>query len=403
MMRNQWLEKESKRWEEDEIISSEQRKKILALYPKQTNTSIFFAFALILLSLALLTFLASNWTDFHPLARTAILLIALVGLYSLGWKWIEEGKRLLGEVSLVLAILLFGLSIFLIGDMYHFHFNSVFSFIIWSLFAFILYISYPSRWIWLTGVVVLVTGQLFDLISFRDFSWLLFALFMLGYGWTMFRSQVRWMAWIFGIAYFIQMVGFSSELLSSYWLSAFLAILYFLGVLLNQSMVGAVFRRAAHVGMFLFVVFHVLFLTPAFERESIVDIEFFFVHVFLMSLMVLYLYSKKDVFSIFQLVIFVPLFMISEAGDYLAAAALFIFSVAHLMEGFQARERSQMNFGTAAFLISTLVVYAKVAWGYLSQSLFFLSAGLILLAIGFLLKRQQKLHAGQEGEKLNDS
>ena len=133
-----------------------------------------------------------------------------------------------------------------------------------------------------------------------------------------------------------------------------------------------------------------------------INIAYFVIHIFLMSLIVLYLYSRQELFSILQLVIFIPSFVVPEISDYLASVALFIFSVSLLMEGFNRRDRQQMNIGTASFLISTFVVYTKVAWGYLSQSLFFLIAGVILLGIGYLLNRQQKVYTEGGGER-NDS
>ena len=401
-MKNQWLENESKRWVEEEIIDSQQRKAILFRYPTRNNTSIFFTFALILLSLALLTFLASNWTDIYPLIRTAILIGSLMLFYFLGTRWLEQGKRLIGEVSYLIALLLFGLSIFLIGDMYHYHFNSVFTFLVWSIVALLLYLSYSSRWIWAAGILIIVVGQMVDLFGLREFSWLLFAVFILGFGIIVYIRKIRWMAVVFSLAYFIQIIGLSTEKLSFVWVTVFLILLYFIGKMTQSNVAGKVFETFAPLFMFLFAVFHVLFVDMELNFYQEINIAYFVIHIFLMSLIVLYLYSRQELFSILQLVIFIPSFVVPEISDYLASVALFIFSVSLLMEGFNRRDRQQMNIGTASFLISTFVVYTKVAWGYLSQSLFFLIAGVILLGIGYLLNRQQKVYTEGGGER-NDS
>lgn len=401
-MKNQWLENESKRWVEEEIIDSQQRKAILSLYPTRNNTSIFFTFALILLSLALLTFLALNWTDIYPLIRTAILIGSLMLFYFLGTRWLEQGKRLIGEVSYLIALLLFGLSIFLIGDMYHYHFNSVFTFLVWSIVALLLYLSYSSRWIWAAGILIIVVGQMVDLFGLREFSWLLFAVFILGFGIIVYIRKIRWMAVVFSLAYFIQIIGLSTEKLSFVWVTVFLILLYFIGKMTQSNVAGKVFETFAPLFMFLFAVFHVLFVDMELNFYQEINIAYFVIHIFLMSLIVLYLYSRQELFSILQLVIFIPSFVVPEISDYLASVALFIFSVSLLMEGFNRRDRQQMNIGTASFLISTFVVYTKVAWGYLSQSLFFLIAGVILLGIGYLLNRQQKVYTEGGGER-NDS
>ena len=259
-MKNQWLENESKRWVEEEIIDSQQRKAILSLYPTRNNTSIFFTFALILLSLALLTFLASNWTDIYPLIRTAILIGSLMLFYFLGTRWLEQGKRLIGEVSYLIALLLFGLSIFLIGDMYHYHFNSVFTFLVWSIVALLLYLSYSSRWIWAAGILIIVVGQMVDLFGLREFSWLLFAVFILGFGIIVYIRKIRWMAVVFSLAYFIQIIGLSTEKLSFVWVTVFLILLYFIGKMTQSNVAGKVFETFAPLFMFLFAVFHVLFV-----------------------------------------------------------------------------------------------------------------------------------------------
>ncbi|MBR7554591.1 DUF2157 domain-containing protein [Allobacillus sp. GCM10007491] len=401
-MKNQWLEKESKRWVEEEVIDSQQRKAILNLYPAKNNTSIFFTFAFMLFSLAVLTFLASNWTDIYPLIRTTLLLGFLIVFYYLGTRWIEDGKRLIGEVSYLIALLLFGFSIFLIGEMYHYHFNSIFAFLVWSFVALLLYLSYSSRWIWAAGVLIIVVGQMVNLFGLREFSWILFILFVLAYGLILYARNIRWMAIVYSIAFFIQILGLSAEKLSLVWVTFFLISLYFIGKLIGSTEVGKVLHSLAPVYMFLFVVFHVLFISGDFQFYEELNVVYFVVHIFLMSLIILYLYMKKEIFSIVQLVIFIPTFVIPEASDYVASVALFIFSVSHLMEGFKFKNQRHMNFGTATFLISTFVVYSKVAWGYLSQSLFFLVAGVILFVIGYLLNRQQKMYIEEGGER-NDS
>lgn len=225
------------------------------------------------------------------------------------------------------------------------------------------------------------------------------AVFILGFGIIVYIRKIRWMAVVFSLAYFIQIIGLSTEKLSFVWVTVFLILLYFIGKMTQSNVAGKVFETFAPLFMFLFAVFHVLFVDMELNFYQEINIAYFVIHIFLMSLIVLYLYSRQELFfaSCSWLYLF-QAFVVPEISDYLASVALFIFSVSLLMEGFNRRDRQQMNIGTASFLISTFVVYTKVAWGYLSQSLFFLIAGVILLGIGYLLNRQQKVYTEGGGE-----
>lgn len=213
----------------------------------------------------------------------------------MGTRWLEQGKRLIGEVSYLIALLLFGLSIFLIGDMYHYHFNSVFTFLVWSIVALLLYLSYSSRWIWAAGILIIVVGQMVDLFGLREFSWLLFAVFILGFGIIVYIRKIRWMAVVFSLAYFIQIIGLSTEKLSFVWVTVFLILLYFIGKMTQSNVAGKVFETFAPLFMFLFAVFHVLFVDMELNFYQEINIAYFVIHIFLMSLIVLYLYSRQRI------------------------------------------------------------------------------------------------------------
>lgn len=78
------LEKEGKKWVEDGIITEEQLTLISNRYTKQDANVLVILFAILLTSLALLTFIFSDWAQVAHLSRVIIILGFTISLYILG-------------------------------------------------------------------------------------------------------------------------------------------------------------------------------------------------------------------------------------------------------------------------------------------------------------------------------
>ena len=134
------MEKMIQQWEREGTISKEQAKKMEADVHSQKKEArsnsfivIISTFGAVLTGLGAVLFIASNWDKLGNAVKIAILVVATFGTHALGY-WMTYYKRHLprvGSALLFLSALLFGASVFLIGQMYNVRANSHWLVLIW--------------------------------------------------------------------------------------------------------------------------------------------------------------------------------------------------------------------------------------------------------------------------------
>jgi hypothetical protein len=79
------------------------------------------------------------------------------------------------------------------------------------------------------------------------------------------------------------------------------------------------------------------------------------------------------------------------AGLPLAVAALVVlyaYSGSVLWRGHRDQAADRIYLGTVLFILTTMVAYFKLTWGFMDKSLFFLLGGLLLLGLSWYLRRR---------------
>ncbi|RPF52068.1 DUF2157 domain-containing protein [Aquisalibacillus elongatus] len=387
-MKRMWIQSESEKWVEEGIIDSTQRDKIVNRYSQKGEATFIFFFSAILIGLACLSFVAANWQVIPNLWRIFLIIFFMIGFYGFGSYLEEKGRSGYSVFCYIVALAVFGAGIFLTGQMYHYSMNSVFPFIIWGLAAFLLYLSRPYLFILLSGLAIVTIGEIYGLANMHAFDWWLFALFMIGYGTIVFIKKSEVLSWLFAIAFIIQLIGYSIEQLDQYyWMIIFSLVLYVVGTHFQVRQISRPFTWAPLLFMFGFTIVQSFIFSSPYRESIEAHFMFYFIWIVLASLVILFTLQNAKGISLTRLALFLPVFAAGHFAELVSFIVLYVFAIGLLLEGYQQIDKRKVHLGTSAFLISTLLVYIQVAWDFLDKSLFFLIGGIILFVIGFALER----------------
>ncbi|WP_027963899.1 DUF2157 domain-containing protein [Halalkalibacillus halophilus] len=395
-MKKRWLEQESKQWIDDGIINTQQREEILARYQGRSNISLLFFFAAILIGLAVLSVIATNWTDLTEMVRMGIIIFFLIVFNSLGY-WLDgRGFKQYGLFCYVVALGIFGAGIFLAFDMYGFPFHAPYGFIAWAIASYLIYLSRPSYTLWLVGVLVVIVGQLNASFSLQEFNWILLGIYIIGFGTSLFYLRKPIDSWIFVAGLMSQLFAYALELEAYYWLTVFALVVYIFSFFIKRNGISQAFRVVAIITVFILTIFHATIYEslPVPDDASVSWVYFVLLGIGIVGAIYLLL-RENHKWEMARLIIFLPVFIVPEWSTLLACSMLLSFSLLILIEGFVRNDQRQINIGTFTFLLTILIIYFQVAWEFFDRSLFFLIGGIILFVIGFVLNRQK--HKWQQG------
>lgn len=400
-MSRKWVEEESRHWVERGIITEEQRRQIAELYPyKRSISERLPVFGALLIGAGILTFVASNWSAIPQLFRLLLIIITMSGFYVFGYRNEKRGAKALGISLLALGVITFGAGIFLTGQMFHLIAYDARAFIIWSLPAIILLWMYRGRLLYFLVLAILNVGQLYSVISFQQFSWLLLVLLLVGAGGYALQNRQRIIfttltpsILLHGLLYLIvenQAMG---------WLVLIAAILYAMLDWLSDRPARIAGQLGTLISAFFLDVFFIFFLGEMGNEKVPLATAFFilFAGAFVLS----YLGKRRhgEALTLVEWTVFLPFFYWGAGGDVMYLLILFVFSGYLLWIGYREDWSNKVNAGTLLFLFSTFIGYIQVAWDFLPKSLFFLVGGLLLFALNAFLQRQRRklLHDEDKG------
>jgi uncharacterized membrane protein len=136
------LAQESEKWVADGLISADQAAAIRARYdePEDARSRVTNALALvgsIAVGVGVIAFFAANWDAIPKPLRLGVLVAGVVLSYAAAYHLRERTGRLprVGEALYLLGVLLFGASLFLVGQMYNVEAHDPLALLIWSLGA----------------------------------------------------------------------------------------------------------------------------------------------------------------------------------------------------------------------------------------------------------------------------
>ncbi|MCD5325015.1 MULTISPECIES: DUF2157 domain-containing protein [Pontibacillus] len=392
-MKRSWVEKEGAVWVEEGIISNEQYEQLLKRYPNRNSRGLLAMFGGVFIGLGFLTFVASNWPVMPNLVKMAILLIALVGFYFFGDRAYQKGSKALGTSFYAIGILLFGAAMILTGQMYHYMSTHATTFFLWGLAALLIYGVRRERALLYLAFVILTAGQIYSWMTYGEAHIGIFLLFVLGGGFEVVRLRRDSLGLLYGFLYVLQSLvlvfagGSDYVWLLFLWLGVYVgaSLRFFNLPSLQMTMVGAAFLLKA---------IEVFLLDSWVMEELEVHVVFLIAQLLLIGLLVLL--TKDRVVSVLNLLLFLPVVYIGEGGGIVALILLYALSIGYLILGTQRVSAHLVNFGTGAFLISTLIAYVQLAWDFLNKSVFFFIGGILLFGLSYVLHKGRHRLSGEE-------
>lgn len=136
------LHRELPRWLADGLVTREQADAIGARYPdgvvgESRRRAVVGSLAVIgavVAALGVILFFAANWDAIPRGARIALLVGALLGAYAGGYtlRYRHGGRPAVGHALLLVGGILFGATIFLVGQMYHVQAHDPLAFLLWT-------------------------------------------------------------------------------------------------------------------------------------------------------------------------------------------------------------------------------------------------------------------------------
>src|SRR5829696_4799483 len=161
------LRSETEAWIAEGIVTAEQAAAIRARYgdpAEERRGSATTALAVIgglTLGVGVIGFVAANWDGMSHGARLALLTLAVGGSYAAGFHFRDRtrSRPRLGEALYLLGVLLFGASLFLVGQMYNVEAHDPLALLIWAVAAFAVAFTVRSRAVAVTALLIF-TGWL---------------------------------------------------------------------------------------------------------------------------------------------------------------------------------------------------------------------------------------------------
>src|SRR5215207_1238519 len=156
------LSRESETWVAEGIVTAEQAAAIRARYDdpneerRGSATTALAVIGGITLGVGVIGFVAANWDGMSHGARLALLTLALAGSYAAGFHFRDRtpSRPPVGEALYLLGVLLFGASLFLVGQMYNVQAHDPLALLLWALGAISTALVVRSRAIAVTAVLV---------------------------------------------------------------------------------------------------------------------------------------------------------------------------------------------------------------------------------------------------------
>ncbi|UEM21599.1 DUF2157 domain-containing protein [Skermanella mucosa] len=379
-------------------------------------------FGTILVAVGAFLFIAANWQGMGRLAKLAVLFGSLWGTHAAAWAALRAGMGRFAEALLLFGVLLFGVGIMLVGQIYHLPADPPAGVLMWALGAILAAWAWPSEW---AACAALALVTVWFSLAAPDSPLPVFLPFIPV--WAALLPPILRMRWI---------IGYHAALASLAWF-----ILVTLASLFStaDAAEGDVLRLGSAISAALLAVGGVLsgrpltaeFGTPL-ERLALMGLV---VGASLLALPAL----QTDLSAIGEPAwagLALPPLLVAAAGAAVVwrrdggllaggAAALAAILLADALvppeshgislillnlvlvgaligmiaEGYRREDRFTVNLGFLAFALTLLRLYFDTFWLLLDRALFFIFGGLLVMALGWLFERKRRLLVGGGGSK----
>jgi len=388
------LSRESEAWVDEGLVSAEQAAAIRSRYAdaqeerRGNATTALAVIGAIAVGFGVIGFVAANWEEMSHGVRLALLTAVVGGSYAAGFHLRDRtGSRpRVGEALYLLGVLLFGASLFLVGQMYNVEAHDPLALLLWAGGATATALVVRSRAIAATAVLIFTAWVGFEFgLALDDAggnTWAAFPVVAVFYGGALYglataaqeRIQEHWFAssgfpesgrgvglpvaaaglFVFTFSAATKELVHAGEELDGFLLAALLLLA---GLAFVAAAVLALSRRPSgryEAGLLVIVIGAMLVATL--------------------------LGGDGDAWA----VVFNLLF---------AAVALGI-----IYAGFLSDEAWLVNLGVVFVAVDLVARYFDVFWSALPRSVGMIGAGLLVLGIAYVLERQRKLLLERMGE-----
>jgi uncharacterized membrane protein len=409
-MSRKWLEHEGPEWVDKRIITREQYEQILDLYHDNKHAiGVLPLLGSILVGLGILSFIAANWQEIPQLVRLILIVVLMVAFYAGGELFRKNDHDRLGLAMTALGLTCFGGGIVLIAQMFHLVSYDITSFIIWGSVGTLLTYLYRSKLLYLMSLLIFTAAQWYGVVEHHQFSYVCFAIMVVGLGYYSWRRQHVGVIWCFAVSFMLQALMLVIEQEWKFlWIFVPVMLLYTLGDWIKDRSSGFALQSVPLASAFLFAIVMVLAFddfTRGDRLELLAQIPYFMGSLLLLFAVSLYgKWKHNRISSAFEWILAVPFIYLHSGIAVMYLLALFTFSFYVLWRGYMEQWRFKINFATVLFICTTMVAYFKLTWDFMDKSLFFIIGGLLLLTLSWFLNRRKKvvLRDANEGGNHNE-
>jgi uncharacterized membrane protein len=380
------LDRESEAWVAEGLVTPEQAAAIRGRYPdarEERRGSATTALAVIggvAVGLGVIGFVAANWDGMSHGARLALLTVAVGGSYAAGFHLRDRtGSRpRVGEALYLVGVLMFGASLFLVGQMYNVQAHDPFALLLWAGGAVATALVVRSRVIAAVSVLIFTGWVGFEFgLALDDAggdSFAAFPVVAVFYGGALYAFSTA-----------------AQERLGGHWFARS-------GFLEAGRGVGL---PVAAAGLFVFT-----FSAAAEELSGAGDqLDGFLLAGFVLLGVLAFAgagalatgsrpsdrYEGGTLFALLATMV-VALFVGGD-GDLYALLFNVLFAVVALgmiYAGYLSDEAWLVNLGVVLVAVDLIARYFDVFWSALPRSVGLIGAGLLVLGIAYVLERQRK-------------
>lgn len=411
------LKRDLNQWVEDGVVDAESADYMMETAgqkgPKRSISASLSVLGVILLGFAAMSFIAANFWGLPKIIQLGLLMGSMALAYGASWWLIQSGHEALGHAAILLGVVLFGVNIMLIAQIYHISSHYPDGVMLWAIGALLAAVLIPSR---AALAVALVIASIWTGLESMEFDVAFHAPFLIFWAVAAIAAHVlRWrpgfhlsaLALVFWLGlnsvHLAESYNWEAGELMSLYAVLWLTVWALGAVLLTTSYPYASTLQQYGVVLF-FASFFILPLLPAEDMGNLQRPWVMAVSILVAASIVIAVASwvrqqitTIDLIGLVGASIMIVTFpFLSQSDNSLAGTALLawlysgaflLFSVWALSYGERHDDRFIINVSFIGFGAEVLYIYFKTFGTLLHQSVFFAIGGVLLIALSILLER----------------
>jgi len=320
----------------------------------------------VLIGFAAMSFVAANWQEMPRVARLGLLMAGLWGSYAAAGALFGRGKDAIAHAAVLLGVALFGAAIMLVAQMYHIDGNPPDAVLTWALGAVLAGVVLGANPALAAGVLLIGLWGGWETAQQGKVYWP----FLIG--WAVASAPIVWRRWVPGLhlsavalSLFIISIGYLTRGGHAHWIVALIGLgVAGAGVGLNRIIGAERSWPVILIGYGMVLAFAGLFAEQFLEP------------------------TRWSLHAAAQ-------------ARWAKLAVLAVFTLALLLGaiywGYVNRQRGILWLAYGSFSIEILGLYFETIGTLMGSSLFFLTVGLVVMALAYAATRLKQL-AGAEAE-----